>query len=120
MDGASSFRILMRIYFPLCMPAIATIALFRGVEMWNSWFDTLFFTSNPRLMTLAGILFQIVVNAEAVQETSRWTRNQLEMFGVIEATKMATIVVAITPILVFYPFVQRYFVKGIRVGSIKE
>ena len=119
-DGAKHFTILTRIYMPVTIPILATIALFSGVDHWNRWFDTMYFTKSSSLMTLSGILIRIITKNSASQELAKMaSRDSLEMFQSVEAIKMATMVVSIVPILFIYPFFQRYFVKGITIGSVK-
>lgn len=118
-DGASYTQCLVKIYFPLCIPVIATIALFQGVDQWNKWFDTMYFTNNPRLMTLAGILIQIINKNQVGQDMAKAGVGTDEVFNDTEAIKMATIVVAVVPIVLTYPYLQRYFIKGLTIGSVK-
>jgi putative aldouronate transport system permease protein len=121
MDGANDLYIFFRIVFPLCMPVIATVALFLAVGQWNSWFDTyLYNRSNTWLTTLQYELMKIqdsaqsAVSADTHSEALKTTRRTPE------ALKMAITVVVTAPILVVYPFLQKYFVHGITLGAIKE
>lgn len=121
-DGAGYFRIFLRIYFPISMPMIAAIALFAGVEQWNSWFDTAYFTKSQHLQTLQSILLRLIKQSSpgsfiaemaALQDETR--HNYLNPDGL----KFATMLVTVIPIVMVYPFLQRYFIKGILIGSIK-
>jgi putative aldouronate transport system permease protein len=117
-DGAGYFTIFIRIYLPLSIPVLATMALFEGVRQWNSWFDTLYFTNSDWLMTLSGHLIQIIKKSSAVsmQDVMK-DMEKMEMNP--QGIRLATMVAAVTPIIFIYPFLQRYFVKGLRIGSIK-
>jgi putative aldouronate transport system permease protein len=117
-DGASEPRILARIILPISMPIVATIALFAGVGHWNAWFDSAFFTTNQRLRTLQLVLWQ-VINQAANQEFMKQRLAAKEADFTIEAVRYATMMVAVGPIIFIYPFLQRYFIKGMLVGAIK-
>ena len=114
-DGATPAKMLIKIIIPLSMPAIATISLFYAVWHWNSWFDALIYISNNRLLPLQMILRNIIIasNTENIIDTATVRPPPLE------TVKGATIVVSTLPILCAYPFVQKYFVKGIMVGGVK-
>jgi putative aldouronate transport system permease protein len=116
-DGASEFVIAFRIYFPLSVPVLATIALFYGMGYWDDWYNAVMLVSNPDLYPLQYLLFQI--------------QNQINMslylkdMGIesdlpSESFKMATVIVTIGPIVLLYPYLQRYFLKGLIIGSVKE
>lgn len=118
MDGASTFRVFATIVLPVSLPALATIALYAAVSQWNSWYDTAYYTSGNDLITLSWILMRTVKEqqfAEMAVEIRAAKENNYNP----EAVKMATMVVASVPIIMIYPFLQRYFVKGLMVGSIK-
>ena len=121
-DGANDWLIFFRIILPLSGPIIATVALFIAVGQWNAWTDTLYFTSSETLETLQYLLVKIIRQAEAVQlsNTGRM-RFQLRSKGSVtpDSVKMAITIVTTVPILLVYPFVQRYFVKGMIVGAVK-
>jgi len=123
-DGAGEFRIFLQIIFPLATPVLATIGLFCAVGAWNSWFDTFLYNSSvPSLTTLQYELMKLlstsmnqnsntggnVVNAEAA-------KNLVTPVSI----RAAITIVASVPILVVYPFLQKYFVTGLSVGSVKE
>jgi len=123
-DGASEFRILFTIIFPLTLPAIATIALFIGVWHWNSWFDVyLYNPQRPELSTLQFELQKIL--ASVSMQTSRnpnfeaGSMTQQMQTVTPESVRAAMTIVAVAPILLVYPFLQRYFVKGLTIGSVK-
>ena len=117
-DGATTLRIFIQVVLPICLPALATIALYAAVNQWNSWYDTAYFTSNKQLTTLSWILMR-TVKEQAFADMAN-DMNSLETTSYNpEGVKMATMVVASVPIIMIYPFLQRFFVKGLMVGSIK-
>ena len=121
-DGANDLFIFFRIMLPLSGPIIATVALFISVGQWNSWTDTLYFTSSESLETLQYLLVKIIRHAEAMQLTNTGRmRFQLRAKGTVtpDSVKMAITIVTTVPILLVYPFLQRFFVKGIIIGAVK-
>lgn len=119
LDGANDIYIFWRIVVPLSTPVIATIALFNGVGHWNSWFDSAYFVKDKNLMTLQGVLWQLIAENKAVNELAKYTPGQQRSQGQLDAVKFATMIVAMLPITAAYPFLQRYFVKGMMIGSVK-
>ena len=119
MDGASDLAILFRIFLPLSKPALATIALWTAVIHWNAWFDAMIFiTSNDK--QVVQIFLQRIVIENSVKDMQFGTPNFNEQLYTPDALKAAVTVITVLPILAVYPFVQRYFVKGITLGGIKE
>ena len=114
LDGCRDFGILVRIVLPLSLASLMTIGMFYAVAHWNSYFTAVLYLSKPELYPLQIILRQVVLLNEIVENASS-TENVMA-----EGIKYATIVVAMLPILCIYPFVQRYFVKGVMIGSVKE
>ena len=117
-DGAGEMTIFIRIILPSSLPIIATIALFNGVAHWNAWFDAALFTSDPELKVLQTILFEIINFANNMEEMRR-QMNVPDTTMTVEALRFTTMVVAVLPITFVYPFLQRFFVKGMMVGAIK-
>jgi len=115
-DGANSIYILFRIIFPLSMPIIATVGLWTIVDQWNRWFDCLIYIRDTNKYVLQVVLRRIIFETSVEMIDAK---NNTRMVVSQEVIKNATIVVAIVPILVIYPFIQKYFVKGIMVGSLK-
>ena len=116
-DGAGPLRILISIYLPLSAPVLATVALFYAVGRWNGFQDALFFMKDAHFYPIQMILFNILRNTQSVDTSI------LEGFqapGLSETLKSATIVFAIVPILIIYPWLQKYFVSGATLGAIKE
>jgi putative aldouronate transport system permease protein len=109
---------LIKIILPLSLPVIATLSLFYAVAKWNSFQDALFYITDSKLYPLQLKLYQIVMNSLAVdiavQEGSGSTTNALP-----ESLKSASIMFATIPIVLVYPWLQKYFIKGVMVGSIK-
>jgi putative aldouronate transport system permease protein len=121
LDGAGTVKIFASIIFPLSKPIIATIAVFSAVAQWSSWFDNLLLVSNARLQTLQLILYQYL---NSTQVLSNMSALDLANGSATKAVTPQSIQVTITmittfPILFSYPFMQRYFVKGIMVGAVK-
>lgn len=117
-DGANDFTILWRVVIPLSLPALAVILLFYAVGHWNSFFSALVYLRNRELYPLQLILREILIANSMDSMTSGVSSGDIEPIGV--TIKYATIVVATVPILILYPFLQRFFVKGVLVGSVKE
>lgn len=117
-DGAGHFTILFRIMIPLSLPTMAVMILYYGVYHWNAWFNAMIFLQKRELFPLQLILREILI----VNDTSSMVQNvatgDQEMIG--ETVKYAVVMVATLPVLVLYPFLQKYFVKGIMVGALKE
>ncbi len=113
-DGAGPFYILIRIMIPLSKPIIATMLLFSGVSSWNNWFTAVLFIQDEKLYPIQNVLRNMVIE------------NNLAAFGEVNTTasfdtsvKMAAIIITTLPIMLVYPFLQKYFAKGIMLGSVK-
>lgn len=121
MDGANDFTIFSRIILPLSLPVIATISLFLAVGQWNSWFDTyLYARSNENLTTLQYELMKILDNASSSggdinSQNAQFVTKQTNP----QSLKMAITIIATVPILMVYPFLQKYFVTGLTLGAVK-
>lgn len=116
-DGAGHLQILFRLFVPLSKPALATILLFTVVGHWNSWFDGLVLMNRPEHYPLQSYLQTVVI----MQDLSSMTLEDAKMLAEISdrTTKAAQIFLAAFPVLLVYPFLQKYFVKGIVLGSVK-
>lgn len=122
LDGANDFTIYWRIILPLTKPALATVALFLAVGQWNAWLDTYLYNgSKPELTTLQFELMKVIQSTTTNADNFRG-RNMTEVMAQIspESVKMAITIVVTVPILLVYPFLQRYFVKGMTLGSVKS
>lgn len=119
-DGAGHWRTLWQIYFPLSIPALATLTLFNAVGHWNSWFDGLILMNNTQNYPLQSYLQTVVVRFDT-ELLSRLSTEEVKMLGEISnrTTKSSQIFVASLPILIIYPFLQRYFMSGLVLGSVK-
>lgn len=116
-DGAGQYRTLFSIYLPVSLPAIATLALFSMVFHWNSWFDGLLYLHNKEDYPLATYLQTVIIQ----RDMSSMSFNPIELQLISQKTvKSAQIFIGALPILVVYPFLQKYFVKGLVLGSVKE
>ena len=123
-DGASEYRILFTIIFPLSLPVVATVTLFVGVGQWNAWFDTMLYCgSNQKLTTLQYELQKLLTSALSYASTdSDAAVNSGEAYKTAvtpTSIRTAMTVVSVTPILFSYPFLQKYFVKGLTLGGVK-
>ena len=117
-DGANDIVILYKIIVPLSMPILATVALWTAVGHWNAWFDAMLYIRSSNKQVLAITLRRIVLAGTNASTTSM-SGEEMNTNMTSETIKAATIMVATLPILMVYPFVQKYFVKGVMVGSIK-
>lgn len=115
-DGSSNLGILFRIVVPLSMPVIATIALFNAVGQWNSFFDAVMYVTDSSLKPLQIYLRELVMSGQSNINTTDSLERQLLA---VESLKAAALIASTLPILLVYPFLQKYFVKGIMIGSVK-
>jgi len=120
-DGAGEFRVLFQIYAPLSTPVIATIALFVGVGHWNDWFTGAYYLTNLKLMPAATLLQKILTEATASTriEVGKETLTRLQTGTTPQSLQMAFVMLLTMPIVVVYPFLQKYYVKGVMIGAIK-
>ena len=125
-DGANDLVIFFRIIVPVSMPIIATIMLFNGVGHWNDWYTTAFYTRNRELRTASFILKELISKANLTSitgadntATAARAADAAAANYTAESLRMATMIVVVVPIICVYPFLQKYFVKGVMVGSIK-
>ncbi|CAM3608873.1 carbohydrate ABC transporter permease [Marinicrinis lubricantis] len=117
-DGANDLTILFRVIIPLSLPVMAVMVLFYGVWHWNKWFDALIYLRSRDLFPLQLILREILIQNSTDNMTTSVGGGDKMPIG--ETIKYATIMVATLPILFLYPFLQKYFVKGVMIGAIKE
>ena len=123
MDGYGDFYIFIRIVLPLCLPVLATIGLFVAVGSWNSWFDTMIYNSgNVRLHTLQYKLMEYLQSSQTQGKTAADAMTMAAQRNSITpmSIRAAITIIASLPILVVYPFMQRYFIVGLNVGGVKE
>ena len=117
MDGASDEWVLVFVMIPLAMPTIAVLILYYAVFHWNAWFNAMIFLRNRDLYPLQLILREILLQNQTDQQVSMEAMQNME--SVSESIKYATIMVSVIPALCIYPFLQKYFVKGVMVGAVK-
>ncbi|CAM4051631.1 carbohydrate ABC transporter permease [Lederbergia lenta] len=123
MDGANDFTIFYRVILPLCKPVLATIALFVAVGQWNSWFDNYLYNSmNESLTTLQYELMKILENTQMGSVDANQMGNQEQLAKQVspDSIKMAITMVTVIPIIVVYPFLQKYFIQGMTLGAVKQ
>ena len=120
-DGASEVRILLQIIIPLSLPSIATITLFYAVGHWNAYYNVMLYINQSAKYTLQRVLRDLInmQSLDAIRTAANVDSTDMQQPIAAESIKSAAIVIATTPILVVYPFLQKYFVKGVMVGSIK-
>ncbi len=109
-DGAGEFTIFFRVFFPLALPGIATITIFEFVSRWNHFLSAVLFINSPEKYTLQIALRSLVISQELTSTTQSVANN----------TRMAGIVIAVLPLVLMYVFLQKYFIKGLKVGAVKE
>lgn len=120
-DGAGYFRVFTSIIFPLSMPIVATIAIFSAVGQWNTWFDNFFLVENPKLQTLQLVLYNFLNQSSSLSNmsTEQLTRGDMVRTLTPQSIRMTITMLVTLPIVLVYPLLQRYFVKGIMIGAVK-
>ena len=119
-DGATEFEIFRKIIMPLAVPTVATISLFTGISYWNDWTNGLYYISNEKLYSIQQLLMKIMNNIEALRSNSNASllgTGAVELPGA--SIRMAMAVIGILPVMIIYPFIQKYLVKGVVVGAVK-
>ncbi|OPA79517.1 sugar ABC transporter permease [Paenibacillus selenitireducens] len=123
-DGASEFRVFRSLVLPLSLPGLATIGLFSTLGYWNDWFNALLFIENPKLVPLQAMLMRIENNMQFILQNSSMMSSAegLEIIRNMpqDTSRMAMVILATGPIVLAYPFFQRYFVQGLTIGAVKE
>lgn len=117
-DGANDMQILWKIILPVSVPGIATISLFYALGYWNQWFNAMLYIDDSNLVPLQYLLMRMLRNVEAMREMARTTGVSMGEIPT-NSLRMATTVVAIGPVVLLYPFAQKYFTSGLTVGAIK-
>lgn len=118
-DGANDFQIFIRIIVPLCKSILFVLFLYAFVGQWNSYFDAMIYLKDPALEPLQLVLRKILIQNQPNQEMIGTNTAMIDIQRIAEMIKYATIVISSLPLLIMYPFFQKYFDKGILVGSIK-
>jgi putative aldouronate transport system permease protein len=119
-DGAGDWRILIQIILPLCKPIMAALSLFYAVGWWNSYFSVLLYITKTTMQTLTLKLYQMIQQVDQnLLNNLSGSEGVAQLTLTPEGIKAAAIVIAVTPILIVYPFLQKHFVKGVLIGSVK-
>ena len=120
-DGASEFQVVLKVVLPMSKPIIATIGLFIGVAYWNDWQNGLYYVTDEKIYSIQQILNNMLKNIEYLSKNATSVAKSTSPAGTLPAAtvRMAIAVIGLLPILVIYPFVQKYFVKGISLGAVK-
>ncbi len=118
-DGANYLIIFFKIVLPLSMPVVATIGLWNGVWQWNDFFSGVIYINNPDLQPIQTFLYKIISQAGASQMTANLPASAMQAKTTSESVKLATMILTTLPIMLVYPFLQKYFVKGMMVGATK-
>jgi ABC-type sugar transport system, permease component len=120
LDGAGEFTIFSRIYIPLAKPVLATVLLFTALGYWNDWWHGLMLVERQELQPLQMLLRSVISNIQFLQTADSSPEIQALMASIPgDGLKMALVIITTGPIILLYPFIQRFFVKGIMVGSVK-
>lgn len=117
-DGANDIVIALKIYFPLTVPALATVGLFYGLGYWNDWWNAVMLIDNEKLYPIQYLLLQLKSQISMLKDL-QYISGTSSAVAPSESLKMATAIITIGPIVLLYPFLQRYYVKGLVVGSVK-
>ncbi len=119
LDGCSPFKYMMKVIIPLSKPIIAVLALYYGIAKWNNYFDPMLYLNDSSLQPLTIVLREILIQNQ-IDPTMLTDASALaKLQGMTELLKYSVIVVASVPVLAIYPFVQKYFVKGVAIGAVK-
>jgi len=118
LDGAGEVRVLVWVVTPLSMPIVATVAIFLGVAQWNSWFDAAVFVMKQSLHPLQLILQKMLIESSTLDLKSK-AMHAGNRESSTESMRMATLIITTVPIVVIYPFFQRYFIQGVMIGAVK-
>ena len=118
-------RIAFRIILPLAKPVLATVALWVAVALWNDWLTTLYFVTKKEMFTLQYVLMQVLKEAEKIQAIIKEAAMRGEVVNIksnitTESVKSAQLIVTTVPIIIMYPFLQKYFIQGITLGAVKD
>lgn len=117
-DGANDMVIFVRLILPLCKPLLATLGLFSALAYWNDWYNCMLYITDENMFTLQYYLQRMIGSAEAMRIVAEKSGMALPSIP-LEGMKMAMTVIATGPIVLLYPFVQKYFVKGLTIGAVK-
>jgi len=126
LDGATEFQVLTKVITPLCKPILATVALWSAVGHWSNYTTTMYYFTNKKLYTLQYLLYQVLKETEKIEAmlTEAALRGE-ELIGIqqaltTESIRCAQIIVTTVPIIICYPFLQKYFIQGVTLGAVKD
>nr|WP_243896084.1 carbohydrate ABC transporter permease [Paenibacillus sp. F411] len=121
-DGASEFKIFYKLVIPLSLPGLATIGLFSTLGYWNDWFNALLYIDDPDLVPLQSMLMRIETSMQFILQNSQNSSLSMAALQSLpqDTSRMAMVVLATGPIVLAYPFFQRYFIQGLTIGAVKE
>ena len=120
LDGASEIRIFVKVVFPLAKPVIATVGLFSGLAYWNSWTNALYYVQDPKYFGIQNLLMRIMRNIEYLRTGASEMAAEGQAVSLPgNSIRMALAFVGILPIVIIYPMLQKYFIKGVVVGAVK-
>jgi putative aldouronate transport system permease protein len=125
LDGANDIAVMFRIIMPMSLPVIATVALWSAVGAWNDWTTNLMFVTDKKLQTLQYLMMRLIKESDVVRRmAAEAARERGGAAGTVKVTsesvKSATLIVTTLPIIALYPFLQKYFIKGVTLGAVKE
>ena len=120
-DGASEFRICFNIVLPLSTPVLASVGFLRFIDAWNDWYTSQIYIRNPKLVSVQYLLKQILDSIEAMKQMMENGIGEVtaQQLGNMEAMRFAMAVIIAVPVLFVFPFFQKYFSKGMTIGSVK-
>jgi putative aldouronate transport system permease protein len=119
-DGAGEFKIFCKIVLPLSLPVLATVGLFQTIHYWNDWFNGLIYITDSKLYSIQNLLNRILLDIQYLKNNVQDTSSMEQVAAIpSEGVRMAIAVMGVIPILLAYPFFQKYFVKGLTVGAVK-
>ena len=117
LDGANDLVIIFRITLPLIMPTVAVLLLYYGIAHWNAWFPASIYLTDNNKLPIQNIIRSILIANSNLMEASGGSADKVDDYA--ETIKYATIVLTTVPVLCIYPFLQKYFVKGVMIGAVK-
>lgn len=119
-DGANEFKIIYKVVFPMAVPIVATVGLLVGLAYWNDWMNGLYYINDDRLYSIQVLLMKIQRNLDQLRQQAQNGSGNVNMADLPSTSvRMALTVMGILPVMIIYPFLQRYFVKGITIGAVK-
>lgn len=118
-DGAGELKIFFKIIFPLSIPAVATVGIFTGLAYWNDWINALYYITKPNLYSIQNLLVTTMNNIQFLQSGNASAVGNVAVQFPSNGIRMALAVIGVLPIIIIFPFMQKYFIKGVVVGAVK-